>query len=370
MRRSPRGLCAWALCALLAPSAVRAESVAKTSDPGERSFDFKGWLGLGVDSNVLHDPQSSAQAALLRLALESEVEPRKDLRLNLSGWFEEHLPHYDLNEAYVQLLVMFRRRLTPRWGVRVGSYTEYHRELTTYVAGTILTHGSTLLNEVAEHATGALQARFGRFDLEVGPGGHAKWVGGTANYGVFGVDGSAALRWVPLAGLALRLRYLVLFEDVRGLALYDLAGDVTPAKLDLQLLTNQVDFQVRGRLRETVDLFLRYELAFIDDNFVGYLRSLEHRLIAGVRWEPERRWVIDCSGWLVQRGYPLRAPSAENQNRDLELELIAEAELWLVKHFGLFARYQFDGEVANPFGLIYLRHAGLLGVVARAGARW
>ncbi len=356
--------------ATLATSA-RADGVRSTVEQGERTGTSEVRAGGGIDSNVLHDPQATAQGALLRVDMTGEVEPTRDLRLSLTGWFDEHLPQYDLNEASVQPLVLYRRLLLPHLALRIGSASEYHRELMTWVEGTILTHGAVLLSDAAEHLAIGLEIPLGRFDVEIGTQGHAKYVWGTDVYGVYGADGSVALRWTPFHGFAARVRYLFLYEDVNGLQLLNLGGQESGVHRDLTLLTHQLDVTLRARPLATLDLMLRYEFDSITDNFVGYLTGTEQRVTTGLRWDDERRWVIDFSGRLVARDYPLRIlPTVDNQVSDLEVELILDGEAWLSRHVGLFARYVFAGEVANPFGTIYLQHVAVVGVATRAGVTW
>ena len=369
MRRAARALL---LASLAFPSLAAAQQVLKpTAEQGERSGNLEVRAGAGIDSNVLHDPQASQLGALLRVDLSGEIEPKKDLRLSLVAWFDEHLPQYTLNEVSVQPLVLWRRPLARHLAVRLGSFSEVHRELATFVVGTVLTHGAILLNDVAEHLAVGLEIPLGKFDIEVGPEGHAKYVFGTDSYGVYGVDGSVALRWVPLRAFAVRARYLFLYQDVKGLDLLNLKGVPTGVNRDLTLYTQQADLSVRGRPLPTLDLFLRYEYAHVTDNYLGYLTGNENRLVGGVRWDEDRHWVIDLVGRLVERDYPLRIPSnIDNQSSDLELEVLLDAEYWLHKHWGLFARYQFNGEVARPFGTIFLQHIAVAGVATRVGGSW
>lgn len=358
------------LTVLFASTPALAAPSLRPADPEEQRWSLQARLGAGVDTNVRHDPEASTQAALARAELDSELQLGRRLQVHLSGWFEEHLPFYELNETDAQLLVLYHRPLGQRWSLRIGSYGEYQRELATYVEGTVLIHGSTLLSTLAEHASLGFGVRLGQLDLAFSGQGHLKAVSGEPSFNVYGIDGSAALRWVPTHYLSLRLRYLFLFENVSGLELRDLDGAPAGLRHDLHVRTHQLDLTMRARPIETLDLFARYELAFIDDNYLGYLYGQEHRVVAGLRFELERRWVVDVAGKMILRNYPLRRGAIDNQTRDLPFELIADVGLWLSRHVGLFARYELGGEDARPFGQVYVRHSAVAGVAARTAVTW
>lgn len=371
MIRSSLVIAATAAVAALASPARAGDGLHATVEQGERTATVEVRAGGGADTNVLHDPQASAQGALLRVDVTGEVEPVRDLRVALTGWFDEHAPQFDLNEVSLQPLVLYRRLLLPHLGVKVGSSSEYHRELMTWVEGTILTHGAVLLSDVAEHLALGLEMPVGNFDFEIGSQGHAKYVWGTDTYGVYGVDGNAAIRWTPVHGLALRARYLFLYEDASGLTLLNLSGNDTGVHHDLTLFTQQADLTLRGRPLPTIDLMARYEFARITDNYLGYLTGFEHRVWVGLRWDDGRRFVVDLVGKLISRDYPLRKnPTVDNQVSDLEVEAIADGEWWAVKNIGLYVRYVFDGEIADPFGTIFLQHQIIAGLAVRGGVSW
>jgi len=369
-RRRSRERLAALLLVLSFPVGANAQEAATAPPPVERTCAVNVRAGAGVDSNVLHDPRADHQTALLRVDLTVDLEPARDLKLSLVGWFDQHLPLYDLNEAAAELLLMFRRPIYKQLYFKLGSFGEYRRELSTFFEGTVYTKGAFLLSDAAEHLSLGLEQRFGVLDIDVGVTGNVKDVRGTQAFDVFGVDGHIAFRLVPNRFVAIRLRYLFLFEDVRGLELFNLQGAPSGVTRDLALLTHQADLSMHVRPIEPLHLFLRYEFAAVDDDFVGYLYGQEHRLVGGLRFESEKRWVVDLSAKMVYRNYPLRDPAADNQNTDLPFEAIADVELKLHKHWALFVRYQFDGEAANPFGLIYLRHAAIAGVAARARGSW
>ena len=354
-----------------------------TAADGDRSVNAELRVGAGIDTNVKHDPGATVQSSLLRLDGSLDADLTHNLKLGFVGWFDQRLgpdspllgPNqtiYDLNETSLQLIVMYRRPLTERLSLQIGSFSEFHRELTNWVEGKILTTGAQLLNDVAEHTTVGIEAALGPFDLDVGGAGHAKYVWGTDTYGSYGVDGHVSLRYLPIPKLALRLRYQFLFQDLVGFELRDLVGNPTNMDRNLLVYTNELDFTIRGRPVPFLDLFLRYEFADIVDNDVGYLSGQEHRVLGGLRFDDERRWVVDFAGRMVARNYPYRIVTGtiDNQQGVIEIELLADAELWLVRYFGIFARYQFNLESANPFGLIYTQHMALLGVGGRVAKSW
>jgi hypothetical protein len=292
------------------------------------------------------------------------------LLIDLNGFLEEPPPHFDLDEMSVQLVTLYRLPIRKRWTLRIGAHSAYQRELTNYVEGTLQIHGAVRLSTFGEHAFVGAGLKLGRFDLEAGAQGHLKVVTGAENFNVYGIDASMALRWVPLRQLAFRLRALYLFEVLSGLTLLDLDGMEAGFSHNLNVRTEQVDFTVRGRPLESLDLFARYEFSYLEDNYVGYLLGTEHRLVTGVRYATERYWVFDLLGKLVQRNYPLRRPNIDNQVSDLGWEATADVECWLHKHVGVFGRYDVSGETASPFGVLFVRHAIIAGVAARMVRAW
>ena len=351
-------------------SLALANETPRLGTESERSWSLEARLGGGIDTNVLRDPEASAQAALVRVDVDSELQIGHRLLVNFDGWFEEHLPYYDRSEGDAQLLALYRRPLGSRFSLRLGSYGEYQRVLTTYVEGTVLIHGATQLQDLGEHVSVGFGVRLGKFDLELGGQGHLKAITGGESFNVYGIDGELALRWVPTQWMSLRLRYLFLFEDVIGLTLYDLDGVPVGFSHDLHVRTHQLDVTMRFRPIEPLDLFVRYELAAIEDNYVGYLLGQEHRVVAGLRFEPERHWTVDVGAKLVVRNYPLRHPAIDNQTRDLPFEVRADVIAWLHKSWGLYVRYELTGDHAEPFGLVFLRHTALAGITARTGVKW
>jgi hypothetical protein len=327
-------------------------------------------VGGGFDSNVLHDPQASAQSGMLRVDLDTELEPTPYLQIGLVGWFDQHLPYYLLNETNLELLFLFRRPIARRLAIKVGSLSAYHRELTTFVEGTIYTRGSTLLGELAQHASLGLDILLGAVEIEIGGQGHIKDVSGTVAFDIYGVDANVALRWVPNRFVSLRLRYQFLYEDIDGIELHALDGKALAPKAVVHLYTQQGDLTLRTRPIASLDLYTRYEISYGTDDQTHYLDGLEHRLVGGLRFEPEQRWVVDVIGKLIERDYWFRHPNEFNQNTDLTIEIIADVELWLHRNWGLFARYQFDAENATPAGTIYVRHSGFAGVAARTRIQW
>jgi hypothetical protein len=368
-RRRVRSPCRGALLLILAAGG-RARATPHNAEADGRSWSLELRAGPGIDTNVLRDPQATTQAALVRVEVESELSPARDLQLTFSGWFEQHLPHYEVNETSLELFLVYRRPIIGRLSIVLGSLSLYHRELTNFVEGTVLTHGSELLSQAAEHASVGLELRFGRLDLTLGGDGHAKTVSSFESFDVYGVDGTVALRWIPLAALSLRLRYMFLFEDVHGLTLLDVTGQPTGVQSDLWIRTHQVDFMARARPLSWLSFFARYELAFVDDNYLGYLYGNEHRVVTGLRIDPEGRWVVDLSGRMFLRSYPLRVASPDNQTTDLPFDAVADVELWLHRHWGLFVRYELSGENAAPFGTVFIRHTVVAGVASKAGIEW
>jgi hypothetical protein len=331
-----------------------------------------GRLGAGADSNVLRDPDASAHGLLLRGDIRGEWEPIADLRLIADGAFEGDVastPSF-IYETVAGLLATYRMTLIGDLALSIGSFSEYAREPSVFLAGRIIASGAALRTELSERLSPILSYAIGPIDLEAGARGELEHVEGLEEFDEVGIEAIGGVRWIVVPRFfSLRARYTYDRQIYRGLAARDLLGDVLPNGNGVRLGIHGVRASARFHPLSELTMSLHLDQEWIGDAAAGFLSGNRQRARAEVFLEAGPL-TSEIAAELALRRYTQRAPIRETPVNGLDftdpmseatLDAWVDSDIRVTKVFGIYLRYQIQRVSANPPGLIFLRHAVTFG---------
>jgi hypothetical protein len=325
-----------------------------------------GRAGIGADSNVLRDPDSGTRGALLRGDLRGEWEPLPDLRILLDGVFEGDLastPNF-IYETESGLIVTYRKDLIGGLALSLGSFTEYTREPSVFLAGRVIASGAALRAQFSERFTPMLSYQLGPIDLEAGARGEIENVQGLEAFNELGIEPFAGIRAVVVPRfLALRVRYTFDHQIYSGLPARDLNGDLFLNPQDLRLDIHAIRGTVRFHPISEITAALHFDEEWILDPAAGFMTGNRQRARTELFFE-FGPLATEVAAELTLRQYTARTPSPDimMDNRDYAdptfegtFDAYIDTDIWITRFFGVYLRYEIQRYWANPTGLLYFR---------------
>ena len=315
--------------------------------------------GLGADSNSKRQTAANT-ATLLDLTLSTYAEPADNLRLDLAGALQQHLPSSGALPTELAGGARYRFELDPQLTLRIGAAGHWFRPFAVISRGQIV--DAVILPQYGGRARAALALELGATQLQVGFQGELQHTEDPAEpFTQATVRADAAVRYFIDDGLAVRLRYRFSLGAYDGLIPRDPAGGALANAPSMQVAVQGVLLGGQWLSSTGLSARARYELESITDNVEGFLTGVRHRAHANLEYE-QANLRLELAADCVARNYP-------DRTADLRSSLFAGATaraIYWFDWFGISGGYRFEYETAEPVGRLYARHV----VTAGPAVRW
>lgn len=371
-----RGVCAVAVALAgitalpdLASGRVRPRDA--SADAEETPVEMSLRAGAGVDSNALRAPQGGGASVLVHGDGHLDIAASDGWRVLGDGTLDADTAGASgVYAANAGLLATWSRELTSGLSLSVGSFTEYDLEPSVDLEGRVLTTGAAVRDSLSEHLGATLAYELGaRAELELGARGEVERVDGLEQFYEGGIQAMAGLRVAAVPRrFFLRLRSTLDVQHYDSLTIgaspTGEAGDTPQTVADVYVPALRASARIRPS--DAVSFILHADQAWISGRQTSFLNGTRQWFDAELLVETERL-EVEVAGDALRRSFD-RAGTADEPNQETELEAVADVTLYLGRALGLFARYEYQHVTAAPFGLVFERHAALVGLAIRYAA--